>query len=239
MASLGGCGLDEIGHQLQHILVIPEIHEGIVSIALGKVHKVEDANVVPLAFEEAARGIEDFHLGIGDHHAASVALQYVGFDKPARLGRTAAADDQHIQVSFVFVSVQPQLHMAGQGFVQLLGEHGVDLLWRAPCGAAVFFAIPTPCLIGKIQPNAEDIYPGCEEQRYKAFIRPCYGQWVIERHGQVLNELGQAALSEALGQHQRQPSYGDIQKYAQEDISRARLLMGYGYHLFSGLWMIC
>ena len=117
--------------------------------------------------------------------------------------------------------------MAGKGLVQLLGEHGVDLFCRAPSGAAMFLTIPAPCLIGKVQADAEDIDAGGEEQRHKAFIRPAYGERIVQGRRQVLYERGQAALPEALGQHQRQPCHGDIQKYAQEDISSARLLMGH------------
>lgn len=48
MAALRGRCLNEGIHQTQHILIVPEIYEGVVPIALLQVHKIKDAHIISL-----------------------------------------------------------------------------------------------------------------------------------------------------------------------------------------------
>ena len=56
MAALGRGGLDEIIHQPQGILLIPQIAEGIVSIRLLQVDQIQYPDVVAVLLQPASGG---------------------------------------------------------------------------------------------------------------------------------------------------------------------------------------
>ena len=116
MAAFGGSCLDEIVHQPKGVLFVPDVAEGVVSIALLQVNEVQHPDIVPLAFEVAARGQQDFGLGVCDH-IVGVGLQNIGFHIAPRLGRAGAADDQHVQGAAVLVGIQSQADIFGQQLV--------------------------------------------------------------------------------------------------------------------------
>ena len=95
MAVLGCCGLNEVIDKPQGILLVPDIAEGVVSVRLLQIDKVQHPHIVALAFEVAAGGSQHLHFGIGDH-IVGVGLQNVRQDIAAGLGRAAAADDQDV-----------------------------------------------------------------------------------------------------------------------------------------------
>ena len=64
MAALWRGGLDEIVHQPQHILFVPQVAEGIVSVRLLQVDEVQHPDVIALALEVAARGSQHLHFGV-------------------------------------------------------------------------------------------------------------------------------------------------------------------------------
>ena len=64
MTALWSGGLDEVVHQPQHILFIPQVAEGVVSIRLLQVHQVQHTDVIALTFEVSARGGQHLHLGV-------------------------------------------------------------------------------------------------------------------------------------------------------------------------------
>ena len=95
MAALRRGGLDQVVDQLQYVFFIPQIAERIVAIRLLQIHKVQNAHVVALLFEVAARGKKHFRFGVC-YDIIGVCGQDIGQHKAACLGRAAAANDQHV-----------------------------------------------------------------------------------------------------------------------------------------------
>ena len=60
VAALWGGGLDQVIDQLQHVLFVAQIAERIVAVRLFQIHKVQNAHVIALLLEVAARGKQDF-----------------------------------------------------------------------------------------------------------------------------------------------------------------------------------
>ena len=56
MAALGCGGLDEIIHQLEGVLFVPEIAEGVIAVRLLQVDQIQHPDVIALAFEVAPGG---------------------------------------------------------------------------------------------------------------------------------------------------------------------------------------
>ena len=121
MAALGRGSLDQVVHQLQCVLFVPEIAEGIVAVGLAEVDQIQHPNFIAFAFEVAAGGQQHFRLGIGDH-VIGVGLQNVGQYIAPGLGCTAAADDQHVETAPMLAAVQPQPNVTGEDFALLLSE---------------------------------------------------------------------------------------------------------------------
>ena len=126
MAALRGGSLDEIVHQLEGVLLVPQIAEGVVAVALLQVDQIEHPDLISVLLQPATSGGEHLLLRVSDH-IVGIGLQDVGLDIASGLGRAAAADDQDIEGAAVLVGVQPQADVAGEELVLLLGEHGVDL----------------------------------------------------------------------------------------------------------------
>ena len=94
-SALRGGGLDQVIDQFQHILFVAQIAEWIVAVRLFQIHKVQNAHVVALLFEVAARGKQHFRFGVC-YDIIGVCGQDIRQHKAARFGRTAAANDQHV-----------------------------------------------------------------------------------------------------------------------------------------------
>ena len=159
MTAFRGGGLDEIVHQLESVLLIPQIAEGVVAVALLQVDQIEHPDLVPVLLQPAASGSEHLLLRVGDH-IVGIGLQDVGFHIAPGLGRAAAANNQDVEGAAVFVGVQAQADMAGQDLVLLLGEHGVDLPGRGPGGGAVLRPLTPPALLRVPQGEGHDIDAG-------------------------------------------------------------------------------
>lgn len=124
MAALRRGGLDQIVHQLQCVLFVPEVAEGIVAVGLTEIDQIQNANIVALAFEVAAGSQQHLTLGIGDH-IVGVGLQNIGEHIAPGFCGTASADDQYVKAAPMLAAVQPQTDVAGENFALLLGELAV------------------------------------------------------------------------------------------------------------------
>ena len=219
MAVLGCCGLNEVIDKPQGILLVPDIAEGVVSVRLLQIDKVQHPHIVALAFEVAAGGSQHLHFGIGDH-IVGVGLQNVRQDIAAGLGRAAAADDQYVEGPAVLVGIQPQTDILCQGLILLLTEHSVDLFGRRPLCRAVFLAVTGAALCGAIQADAYDVRAGAGEDAHQAVFRPADLQRSLQGRGQVRQQLRQA-VPEGLGNQESGPDHGDVEKQIREDPSRS------------------
>ena len=190
---------------------------------LFQVDEVQHPNVVALAFEVAASGGQYLHFRIGDH-IVGIRLQNVGQHIAAGLGRAAAADDQYVEGPAVLVGIQPQADMLCQGLILLLTEHGVDLFGGRPLGGAVFLAVAGTALGGAVEADPHDIEAGAGENAHQAVFRPADLQRGLQGCGQVRQQFRQA-VPEGLGDQERGPDHGDVEKQIREKPSRSARLI--------------
>ena len=119
MAPLGRGGLDQVVHQLQRVLFVPEVAEGVVAVGLAEVDQIQHPNFIAFAFEVAAGGQENFRFRVSDH-IVGVGLQNVWEHIAPGLGGTAAADNQHVETAPMLAAVQSQADVASENFALLL-----------------------------------------------------------------------------------------------------------------------
>ena len=60
VAALRRGGLDQVIDQLQYILFVAQVAERVISVRLFQIHKVQNAHVIALLLEVAARGKQHF-----------------------------------------------------------------------------------------------------------------------------------------------------------------------------------
>ena len=213
MTALGRGCLDQRIHQLQCVFFIPQVAKGVITVRLFQIHKIQHPDVIAPFFQVSARVGQDFHFRVRDH-IIGIGLQDVGLHITASLGRAAAADDQHIQGAPVFVGIQPQPHMAGQDLILFLTELRIDLPGRAPHGRAMFLAIPRPAAFRVIDAQAHNVNAGTNQDGQQALVRPLNLERVLQRGGQVGEQIRQTA-AKGLCNEQRRPDDRDIEEKAQ------------------------
>ena len=210
--------LNQVVYQPESVLFVPDVAEGIIAVRLLQVDEVQHPDVIALALEVAARGQQDFRLGVRDH-IVGVGFEDIRLHIGSRLARTGAADDQHVQGAAVLVGVQPQADIFGQQLVLFLSEHGVDLPWGGPGGGAVFLAVTGSALLVGVEAYPHDVRPGAGQDGHKASIRPVDVEGVFHCRCQVGDDVGQAAV-QGLGQQHRRPDHGDIEEQVNGEFTR-------------------
>ena len=106
--------LNQIGHQPQHIRLIFNIYEGIISVRLLHVDQIQNTNVIAIGLENIARTVEHLLFGIGDDIAHGAAVEQGGNDMAATLSRSGTSNHQNIEVAPVLMAVQTQADMLCQ-----------------------------------------------------------------------------------------------------------------------------
>ena len=114
----------------------------------------------------------------------------------------------------MFVGIQPQPHMAGQDLILFLTELRIDLPGRAPHGRAMFLAIPRPAAFRVIDAQAHNVNAGTNQDGQQALVRPLNLERVLQRGGQVGEQIRQTA-AKGLCNEQRRPDDRDIEEKAQ------------------------
>ena len=114
----------------------------------------------------------------------------------------------------MLMGIQSQPHMAGQDLILLLAKLCVDLPGGAPHGGAVFLAIPRPAALGVIDAQAHNVNAGTNQDGQQALVRPLDLERVLQRGGQVGEQIRQTA-AKGLGNEQRRPDDRDIEEKAQ------------------------
>ena len=114
--------------------------------------------------------------------------------------------------------------MLCQELILLLTEHGVDLFGGCPLGRAVFLAVTGAALGGAVEADPHDIEAGAGEDAHQAVFRPADLQRGLQGCGQVRQQLRQA-VPEGLGDQERGPDHGDVEKQIREDPSRSARLI--------------
>ena len=171
VAALWRGGLDQVIDQFQHVLFVAQVAERIVAVRLFQIHKVQNAHVIALLFEIAARGKQHFRFGVC-YDIIGVCGQDIRQHKAARLGRAAAADDQHVERAAMLVRIQTEPDVLGQRDAVLLRKLRVDGCRRSPRRRAVFLAVAGPALIRPIKQNCHAISGKADENCGQAFVRP-------------------------------------------------------------------
>lgn len=103
-AALWGGGLKQVRHETLGIIVVFDVHKGVIAKAVFHVNEIQNTDFVAHGFKHTARISGQFSFGIQDDEG-SVALQQIGFAvKPGFTG-TGTAADQYIEISPVLASV--------------------------------------------------------------------------------------------------------------------------------------
>ena len=100
-------------------------------------------------------------------------------------------------------------------------EHGVDLFGRRPLGRAVFLAVTGAALGGAIQADPYDMYAPVQA---RMLIRLCSVQRIFKgvcrAAVRFVSSSGRPS-PEGLGNQERGPDHGDVEKQIREDPSRS------------------
>ena len=210
VAALWRGGLDQVVDQLQYVLFIPQIAEWIVAVRLFQIHKVQNAHVVALLFEIAARGKQHFRFGVC-YDIIGVRGQDIRQHKASRFCRAAAADDQHVERAAVFVRIQTEPDVLGQRDAVLLRELRIDGCGCSPRRGAVFLDVAGPALIRPIKQNCHAISGKADEDGGQAFVCPYDIRRLLQCCCQVPQQLRQSA-AQGLRQQEGKPDDGNCAK---------------------------
>ena len=171
--------LDQVGYELQHILVILHIDEWVVAIRGIGVNEVEHPHLVALPKQISSGLAQNFSLWIcNDQRTAflgrpgSGGFQHVGHGIGACLARAGTTHDQDVGVVFVLVAIHPDAEVPGQQqvrprLVHILSVQGKDI---APAGGPVFFAGAGVLLVG-CNDNGDDCIESSAEQQKARRLR--------------------------------------------------------------------
>ena len=124
MAALGRGSLDQVIHQLQRVLLISEIAEGVVAVGLAEIDQIQHPNFIAFAFEVAAGGKENFRFRVSND-IVGVGLQNVWEHIAPGFCCAAAADNQHVETAPMLAAVQSQADVAGENLALFLSELAV------------------------------------------------------------------------------------------------------------------
>ena len=208
---------DQVRNEPQHILIVPDIAEGIVPVRSGEVHQVEHPDRVPLLYEQMAHGGQDLALGVGDHIAAITLHDPRQSERPG-LARAATAQGQDVQVPPMLMGVHADLHMPGQGEAQFLRQLPVQFLGRAPFGGAMLLPLPKVRSCAEIDQPAEAVQQQAHEDAPRAVGAPLdlpRGLYPLRQPGEDIHQ----APAQARSQDQREPDRRD-----QEDSEEQQVL---------------
>ena len=114
----------------------------------------------------------------------------------------------------MLMGIQSQPHMTGQDLILLLTKLRVDLPGGTPHGGAVFLAIPRPAALGVIDAQTHNVGASANEDGQQALVRPLDLEWMLQRGGQVGEQIRQTA-AKGLCSEQRRPDDRDIEEKAQ------------------------
>ena len=195
LAALGGRALKEIGHQALHIVIIPEIDKGVITVAALHVQQIQHPHLVAFLLQEITGIPDQLALRI-ENHKAGVGLTEIGFCVKSRLARAAAAHDHGVEVAAVLSAVQPHAHALGKelvglrlfGPVLLVNGFGV-----APFGRTVFLPAPVVAPGGEINAEAHPIGEQKKEDSFEAVLAELDMGRVIHRLRKPGEDLRQAA----------------------------------------------
>ena len=112
------------------------------------------------------------------------------------------------------MGIQSQPHMTGQDLILLLTKLRVDLPGGTPHGGAVFLAVPRPAALGVIDAQTHNVGASANEDGQQAFVRPLDLERVLQRGGQVGEQIRQTA-AKGLCSEQRRPDDLDMEEKAQ------------------------
>ena len=103
---------EQIRDQLDHVVVLVQVHKGIVAVASLHVEQVDHLDDIPLSPEQAAAVVEQLALRVKDDEGG-IGVHEIGLRVKPRLARAGAAADQHIQIAPMPPPVQPDSHILG------------------------------------------------------------------------------------------------------------------------------
>ena len=127
------------------------------------------------------------------------------------------------------MGIQSQPHMTGQDLILLLTKLRIDLPGRAPHGRAMFLAIPRPAAFRVIDAQAHNVNAGTNQDGQQALVRPLDLEWMLQRGGQVGEQIRQTA-AKGLCNEQRRPDDRDVKEKAKNIVVLICLLQAVHLH---------
>ena len=142
LGALGRRIFEQVRHQPLNIVVVPQIDEGIVAVAFLHVDQIDDLDLVPLRLQQASRVAQKLALRV-QNYKRRICVHDIRFGIEPGFARAGAAADQHVEVSAVAASVQPDGDVLREDLVpqsvliRVLFQKSKRV---APLGGAVFLA---------------------------------------------------------------------------------------------------
>ena len=155
LRSLWRCVLKQVCYQALNIIVVTQINEGVITVALRHVDKVDYADIITFLLQQVSGVSQQLAFGV-QAHERRVRVHNVGLGKETGFTGTGAAAGQDIQISAVLSAVQSNGDILRQNFIlrcALICVLLVNLACHAPFGRAVLLASSIVPFGGEIDSN--------------------------------------------------------------------------------------
>ena len=202
----------QICDQSDNVIVLAQIHKGVIAVASLHVEQVDHLDDVAHGPEQVAAVVEQLALRIEDDER-SVCVHEIGLGVKPRLARAGAAADQNIQVAPVPPPIQPNGHILGQDLVVLrlpLRILPIDAPSLPPLRRPMLLLHPIIPARGQINSNAQRIGQKQNEDSLQTVLTELNMEWVANDSVEILHDSDQP-ISNKWGNQQGEPNN---QKYS-------------------------
>ena len=149
----------EVRHKPLHIVIVPEIHEGVITMAALHVQQIQHTHFIPFLLQQIARIPRQLSFRI-KNNKAGVRLAEVGHGVKPCFARAAAAHDDGVQIAPVLSAIQPNMDILRKQRIGLwllcpvFPVHGSGV---APLRRAVFLPSPVVAPGGEVNTQTHSI----------------------------------------------------------------------------------
>ena len=159
LAALGRRTLKKVCHKALHIVIIPEIDKGVITMAALHVQQIQHTHFIAFLLQQITRIPCQLSFRIEDNKAG-VGLAEVGLGIKPCFARATAAHYHRVQIAAVLSAVQPDTDILCEQLVGLrllcpvFLVHGFGV---APFSRAVFLSAPVVAAGGEINTESHSI----------------------------------------------------------------------------------
>ena len=151
--------LEQVRHQPLHIVVIPEVDKGVITMAALHVQQIQHTHFIAFLLQQIARIPRQLSFRIEDNKAG-VCLAEVGLGIKPCFARAAATHHYRVQIAAVLSAVQPDTDILCEQLVVLRLLCPVFPVYGsgvAPFSRAVFLSAPVVASGGEIDTESHSI----------------------------------------------------------------------------------